>query len=865
MAETINSRYEFQNVNLNTKKLHFLSGTQNNLNGLISSGTAVEGAFYLTTDTHRLYIGRAITKDGNTSVTKTIPIPVNEGITTVTSLEELNSINANVGEFYYISGTQEHPLNILAVRAKSGSGSGANYWVQLNNDTDQTIQVVGPTENAGTCFSSGVHDTTNNTTTYTLTLKQKQVNHKLDTNNETYIQDIQIPLTISDSDIQQAISVAFGNTPVSNNSTTLSISGAGAASTGNSVTLKGAGSVSLSNGNSGEIVITGTDNNTTYTLGSAANSTAIELSGSDSSSTQVTFGVTSGTENLAVDGNSGSNVINYKHVAPTNPVKDGNNQTKYIGNNASGEVNLGSDGTIKIPKISYDANGHICSIADVEIYISDDKTSDSITALTGNDAGKIQIENKDGSKVISNKVLYNTLTVDGSSQTVYNSQDLGTFYSASKIDEKLKAVNAMEYKGTVGTSTSTVRGSVLPRTSVQIGDTYLVDKPGGIQTGPTNTDVDITDSVVGDLYIATGTEAYYSSNDTSVVNGKKYYTKNGDIYTLVSNPSGNPTTSNYYEYGITAESLTWTHVAAGNVDTTYSFGVSNTQLQLVASGAGTNDSVTFTGGHYIDISSSSKTFTFNHDTSGVNASIYGTSTTSNDQTVPAGGNTTLSAGGTFKVPSFKVDEYGHITNAATKTFTLPISNNLTYTINNKDSNDNYDSIIRLWDSDGQSSSSVSISAASDLIVNNVPTDQTLTVTGTSNGISIGHKSKTITKTDAPADNSALKFTQHTNNNENKYMTMVTGLTYDSYGHINTVTFGKYTPESYLLKNSTDSFANNHSSTAYAVSSINMKLQNSDGQTQGEEIILNSNNLTLTRTAQSTYSIDLVWGSFDPTT
>jgi hypothetical protein len=117
------TRYTFANQNLNNQKLKFLSGLQSNLNTLIANGGATEGAFYLTTDTHRLYIGRTITADGGTSVSKTIPIPVNEGITTVANVNALYSTSANVGEFYYVEED-----NILAVKAVSG-GTGKEYWV----------------------------------------------------------------------------------------------------------------------------------------------------------------------------------------------------------------------------------------------------------------------------------------------------------------------------------------------------------------------------------------------------------------------------------------------------------------------------------------------------------------------------------------------------------------------------------------------------------------------------------------------------------------------------------------------------------------------------------------------------------------
>lgn len=40
---------------------------------------------------------------------------------------------------------------------------------------------------------------------------------------------------------------------------------------------------------------------------------------------------------------------------------------------------------------------------------------------------------------------------------------------------------------------------------------------------------------------------YEASTDTTVQSGKTYYTKSGDVYTAVAEPTGNPSTSGYYE------------------------------------------------------------------------------------------------------------------------------------------------------------------------------------------------------------------------------------------------------------------------------------------------------------------------------
>ena len=101
------------------KNLGFKVGPQSKIDSIIANSTgAVEGVFYLTYDTHKLYIGVA-----SGSVT-----PVNEGVVTVASVADLPQVTANnkaalTGSFYYA--TKE---NILCVY--NGSA-----WAQINTDT----------------------------------------------------------------------------------------------------------------------------------------------------------------------------------------------------------------------------------------------------------------------------------------------------------------------------------------------------------------------------------------------------------------------------------------------------------------------------------------------------------------------------------------------------------------------------------------------------------------------------------------------------------------------------------------------------------------------------------------------------------
>ena len=103
----------------------FKLGPQSAMDVLLGQKTAanaIEGSFYLTSDTHRLYIG---CNDGSIQ-------PVNEGIITVTNIEDLPDTRSNptayTGRFYYVTGTTQKPINILCI-------FNGQTWVQLNPDT----------------------------------------------------------------------------------------------------------------------------------------------------------------------------------------------------------------------------------------------------------------------------------------------------------------------------------------------------------------------------------------------------------------------------------------------------------------------------------------------------------------------------------------------------------------------------------------------------------------------------------------------------------------------------------------------------------------------------------------------------------
>lgn len=95
----------------------FKLGSQAALNSIASNKTSQEGSFYLTSDSHRLYIGLA----GG------LVASVNEGVINVPNIAQLPTITSNndlsAGQFYYAQ-----TENVLCVY--NGSS-----WVQINPDT----------------------------------------------------------------------------------------------------------------------------------------------------------------------------------------------------------------------------------------------------------------------------------------------------------------------------------------------------------------------------------------------------------------------------------------------------------------------------------------------------------------------------------------------------------------------------------------------------------------------------------------------------------------------------------------------------------------------------------------------------------
>ena len=112
---------------LANKKISFKQGTQASLDTLIENGTATEGVIYLTSDTHKLYVGE------KESGEKVVPVSLNyqdifkvDKISNLPKYQDDDGIHEElVGRFYYAEA--ENVFCILSSKKE---------WIQINPDTD---------------------------------------------------------------------------------------------------------------------------------------------------------------------------------------------------------------------------------------------------------------------------------------------------------------------------------------------------------------------------------------------------------------------------------------------------------------------------------------------------------------------------------------------------------------------------------------------------------------------------------------------------------------------------------------------------------------------------------------------------------
>lgn len=461
----------------------FKRGTQSSFNNL---STYQDGCFYLTTDSHRLYIGT-----GNNKADL-----VSQSVITYDNWAAIEALSNSApglsfeGQFYYAKAE-----NILCTYSNG-------KWVQINpdhnDDHDTYVKSVRVAKNAADTVNGEqlVYD-----------VKITQAQKDLKRNSEGAPTEVSGKLTISAADLDQiATHTNVGMEAEKNDSKVyLKNSGTGA-NAAKKVELAGGGSVSVSTDSSNKITISGID--TTYSLNTTTNTTGAKVD------LQNQNGLPAGSFAVEVDD------IALK-VQSNTPGENGFIKLAHartLTSNASfipTDTILDDSGNVKLimPLISVNKYGHVTAVGTKDVTLPRDKDT-KVSAVSADNSGKITVKIKDDNttaetSVVSGQVLYNKITVNGSEKTVYNQGNLGAFYSSDKVDALITAakaeMNAMTYCGTITNSTfGQIKGP-------QKGDTYKAAESFIIGSGSSAVNVD-----TGDLIICNGADvAAGTAGDTT--------------------------------------------------------------------------------------------------------------------------------------------------------------------------------------------------------------------------------------------------------------------------------------------------------------------------------------------------------------
>lgn len=450
----------------------FKRGTQAGFNNLTAYQ---DGCFYLTTDSHRLYVGT-----GNNKADL-----VSQSVITYPNWAAIQALSTESGlgvegQFYYAKAE-----NILCTYS-------GNKWVQINpdhnDDHDTYVKSVSVAKNT-TETEKGkqlVYD-----------VKITQAQKDLKGNNEGAPSEVSGKLTISAADLGQITTHTDVGMEAekSNSKVYLKNNGVGA-NTAAKVELAGGGSVSVSANGSNKITISGVD--TTYSLNTATNTTGAKAAlQNQNGTTESSFAVEVDGNALIVESNTAGKNGSIKLAHATTLTSN----AFYIPANATTDES--GNVTLLMPTVSVNEYGHVTAVGTKNVTLPRDKDT-KVSAVSADNSGKITVKIKDESTtvetpVVSDAVLFHKITVDGVEKTVYNQGDLGAFYSSDKVDTLITAakseMNAMTYCGTV------TKSAFDQITGPQKGDTYKAAESFTIGSGDGAIQVD-----TGDLIIYNGAD-----------------------------------------------------------------------------------------------------------------------------------------------------------------------------------------------------------------------------------------------------------------------------------------------------------------------------------------------------------------------
>lgn len=431
----------------------FKRGTQSGFNNLTAYQ---DGCFYLTTDSHRLYVGTG----NNTADLVSQSVISYRNWAAIEALSNKSSSSyapglCTEGQFYYAQAE-----NILCTYSNG-------KWVQINPDHNDDHDTYVKSINVAKNKDIKTDEQGNKQLVYDIKIQQAQKDLK--GNNESPVTpDVSGQIVISATDLGQITTDTNVGMEVEKNNSQVYLKNNGVgANAAAKVELAGGGSVSVSADGSNKITISGVD--TTYSLNTTTNTTGAKASLQDQN------GTTESSFAVEVDGNAliaASNTIGKNGSIKLAHATTLTSKASYIPADATADDS--GNVTLLMPIASVNEYGHVTAVGAKNITLPRDKDT-KVSAVSADNSGKITVTIKDENTtvetpVVSGQDLYHKITVDGAEKTVYNQGDLGAFYSSDKVDTLITAakseMNAMTYCGTV---TKSAFGQI---TGPQKGDTY---------------------------------------------------------------------------------------------------------------------------------------------------------------------------------------------------------------------------------------------------------------------------------------------------------------------------------------------------------------------------------------------------------
>lgn len=457
------------------QNIKFLTGSYDALSKMTTSQA---GAFYVTNDTHEMFLGIDANK-APVSLNRWVDVKDNWA-----AIQAVEDYKQHPGKIYY---AQDE--NILCTY-------NGTTWVQINPDTDTDTKLTSVNISDGVVTG----EEGNKSIEYTLTFNQSDIDGK----------DLADPITATlkiDSDLVTSlvVEVQVGlEASVTDGKATVKTIGAGSDAS-KTVVVTGADGVTIVDTDEGFEI-----NGTTYDLLRGVAGNSVVLKDSDNGEKEVKL---VGDNWIETKAGTANNEIAIAHKAA---VETGATNVKTT--NAAGvSVNAETRKFSAVTNVKADANGHVVSaeltefeipnsiydLQAVESHVDpDNETSATFTTAVNLVDGQNSVKGTAAVKTA------HTITIDGVEKVVANGGDLGSFYSASNIDTKLKAVDAMVYKGIVASELA------LPTSNVQIGHTYKASEDFSLSQGGTSISIK-----KGDLLIANGAEGTPDANGNAYITG----------------------------------------------------------------------------------------------------------------------------------------------------------------------------------------------------------------------------------------------------------------------------------------------------------------------------------------------------------